>query len=126
MLDYKKVSHVAVILRESRRTATEVVRAEGRPLLIEDPGRPTWIRVVGGDEYVSSRTEFGDKDVVVILHLIRHCTPLSAEIGSRRQPRQRAELQHILEQTLIRRARSRPATANNCRHPIPRCNHEQN
>ena len=57
-------------------TANDAVLAEGKPVLINDPGRLDGVTAIGVDEDVWRHTRRGDKYVPVIINLsgIRHGT----------------------------------------------------
>jgi transposase len=63
------VARVAEGLGVSWNTANDAVLAEGRRVLIEDPGRFEGVRVIGVDEHVWRHTRRGDKYVTVIIDL---------------------------------------------------------
>jgi hypothetical protein len=63
------VARVAEGLGVSWNTANDAVLAEGRPVLIDDPGRFDGVRVIGVDEHVWRHTRRGDKFVTVIIDL---------------------------------------------------------
>lgn len=50
-------------------TANDAVLAEGKRVLIEDPGRFDGVRMVGVDEHVWRHTRRGDTYVTVIIDL---------------------------------------------------------
>ncbi len=74
------VARVAEGLAVSWNTANAAVLAEGRRLLINDPGRFDGVRVVGVDEHVWRHTPLGDKYVTVIIDL----TPIRDGTGPSR------------------------------------------
>ncbi|GFG75134.1 ISL3 family transposase [Mycobacterium botniense] len=63
------VARVAEGLGVSWNTANSAVLAEGRRVLIDDPGRFDGVRVIGVDEHVWRHTRKGDKHVTVIIDL---------------------------------------------------------
>jgi transposase len=63
------VARVAEGLGVSWNTANSAVLAEGRRVLIEDPGRFNGVRAIGVDEHVWRHTRRGDKYVTVIIDL---------------------------------------------------------
>ena len=63
------VARVAEGLGVAWNTANDAVLAEGRRVLISDPGRFDGVRVVGVDEHVWRHTKRGDKYVTVIVDL---------------------------------------------------------
>lgn len=80
VLDHLTVSRVAAGLGVSWHTANDAVLAEGRRILIDDPGRFDGVRVIGVDEHVWRHTRRGDKYVTVIIDL----TPVREKTGSAR------------------------------------------
>ena len=80
VIDHLTVSRVAAGLGVSWHTANDAVLAEGRRVLIDDPGRFDGVRVLGVDEHVWRHTRFGDKYVTVIIDL----TPVREETGPSR------------------------------------------
>lgn len=74
------VSRVAEGLAVSWNTANAAVLAEGRRVLIGDPGRFDGVTVVGVDEHVWRHTRRGDKYVTVIIDL----TPVREGTGPSR------------------------------------------
>jgi len=54
----------------SWNTANDAVLAEGKRVLIEDPGGFEGVRVIGVDEHVWRPPRRGDKYVIVIIDLI--------------------------------------------------------
>jgi transposase len=74
------VARVAEALAVSWNTANTAVLAEGRRVLIEDPGRFEAVTTVGVDEHVWRHTRHGDKYVTVIIDL----TPVRAGTGPAR------------------------------------------
>jgi transposase len=63
------VARVAEGLAVSWNTANDAILAEGRRVLIEDPGRFDGVKVIGVDEHVWRHTRRGDKYVTVIIDL---------------------------------------------------------
>jgi transposase len=63
------VARVAEGLGVSWNTANDAVLAEGRRVLIADPGRFEGVRVIGVDEHVWRHTRRGDNYVTVIIDL---------------------------------------------------------
>ena len=63
------VARVAEALGVAWNTANDAVLAEGRRVLIADPGRFAGVRVIGVDEHVWRHTRRGDKFVTVIIDL---------------------------------------------------------
>ena len=63
------VARVAEGLGVAWNTANDAVLAEGRRVLIADPGRFQGVRVIGVDEHVWRHTRHGDKYVTVIIDL---------------------------------------------------------
>ena len=53
----------------SWNTANDAVLAEGRRVLIADPGRFDGVKVIGVDEHVWRHTRRGDKYVTVVIDL---------------------------------------------------------
>src|SRR5690625_1308742 len=74
------VARVAEALAVSWNTANNAVLAEGRRVLIADPGRFDGVLVIGVDEHVWRHTHRGDKYVTVIIDL----TPVRDETGPAR------------------------------------------
>lgn len=74
------VARIAEGLAVRWNTANDAVLAEGRRVLIEDPGRFDGVQVVGVDEHVWRHTRRGDKYVTVIIDL----TPVRAGTGPAR------------------------------------------
>jgi transposase len=74
------VARVAEGLAVSWNTANDAILAEGRRVLIEDPGRFDGVKVIGVDEHVWRHTRRGDKYVTVIIDL----TPIRDGIGPAR------------------------------------------
>jgi transposase len=63
------VARVAEGLAGAWNTANDAVLAEGKRVLIEDPGRFEGVKVIGVDEHVWRHTRRGDKYVTVIIDL---------------------------------------------------------
>jgi hypothetical protein len=63
------VARVAEGLGVAWNTANDAVLAEGRRVLIDDPGRFDGVKVIGVDEHVVRHTRRGDKYVTVIIYL---------------------------------------------------------
>jgi len=63
------VARVAEGLGVSWNTANDAVLAEGKRVLIEDPGRFDGVKLIGVDEHVWRHTRRGDKYVTVIIDL---------------------------------------------------------
>lgn len=63
------VARVAEGLAVSWNTANDAVLAEGKRVLIDDPGRFDGVHVIGVDEHVWRHTRRGDKYVTVIIDL---------------------------------------------------------
>ena len=80
VIDHLTVSRVAAGLGVSGHTANDAVLAEGRRVLIDDPGRFDGVRVLGVDEHVWRHTRSGDKYVTVIIDL----TPVREKTGPSR------------------------------------------
>ena len=74
------VARVAERLAVSWNTANDAVLAEGRRVLIDDPGRFDGVAVIGVDEHVWRHTRRGDKYVTVIIDL----TPIRDGTGPAR------------------------------------------
>jgi transposase len=69
VVQHLTVARVAEGLRVSWNTANNAVLAEGKRVLIEDPGRFVGVKVIGVDEHVWRHTRRGDKYVTVIIDL---------------------------------------------------------
>lgn len=69
VLAHLSVARVAAGLGVAWNTANDAVLAEGRRVLINDPGRFDDVRVLGVDEHVWRHTRRGDKYVSVIIDL---------------------------------------------------------
>lgn len=80
VIDHLTVSRVAAGLGVSWHTANDAVLAEGRRVLIDNPGRFDGVRVLGVDEHVWRHTRSGDKYVTVIIDL----TPVREKTGPSR------------------------------------------
>ena len=63
------IARVAQGLGVAWNTANDAVLAEGRRVLINDPGRLNGVKVIGVDEHVWRHTRRGDKYVIVIIDL---------------------------------------------------------
>jgi transposase len=63
------IARVAEGLAVSWNTANDAVLAEGKRVLIDDPGRFDGVKVIGVDEHVWRHTRRGDKYVTVIIDL---------------------------------------------------------
>ncbi len=74
------VARVAEGLGVAWNTANDAVLAEGKRVLIEDPGRFEGVQVIGVDEHVWRHTRRGDKYVTVIIDL----TPVRDRTGPAR------------------------------------------
>ena len=74
------IARVAQGLGVACNTANDAVLAEGRRVLINDPGRLNGVKVIGVDEHVWRHTRRGDKYVTVIIDL----TPVRAGTGPAR------------------------------------------
>ena len=80
MVNHLSVSRVAAALGVAWNTANDAVLAEGRRLLIDQPGRLDHVTVIGVDEHVWRHTRRGDKYVTVVIDL----TPVSTGTGPSR------------------------------------------
>lgn len=80
VVDHLTVSRVAVGLGVSWSAANDAVLAEGRRVLIGDPGRFDGVTVIGVDEHAWRHTRFGDRYVTVIIDL----TPVRDKTGPAR------------------------------------------
>jgi len=69
VVQHLTVARVAEALAVAWDTANDAVLAEGKRVLIDDPGRFDGVRVVGVDEHVWRHTRKGDKYVTVIIDL---------------------------------------------------------
>ncbi|MCL2804273.1 MAG: ISL3 family transposase [Micrococcales bacterium] len=74
------VARVAEGLAVSWHTANSAVLAEGRRVLIGDPGRFDGVKVIGVDEHCWRHTRWGEKYVTVIIDL----TPVRDRVGPAR------------------------------------------
>ncbi len=80
MVQKLTVARVADALDVAWHTANDAVLAEGKRVLIADPGRFDGVRVLGVDEHVWRHTRRGDKYVTVIIDL----TPVRDRSGPAR------------------------------------------
>jgi transposase len=78
--EHLSIARVAQGLGVAWNTANDAVLAEGRRVLINDPGRLNGVKVIGVDEHVWRHTRRGDKYVTVIIDL----TPVRAGTGPAR------------------------------------------
>jgi transposase len=69
VVQHLTVARIAEALAVSWDTANNAVLAEGKRVLINDPGRFGGVRVIGVDEHVWRHTRKGDKYVTVIIDL---------------------------------------------------------
>lgn len=69
VIGHVSVARIAAALAVSWNTANDAVLAEGRRVLICDPGRFDGVKVLGVDEHVWRHTRRGDKYVTVIIDL---------------------------------------------------------
>jgi transposase len=69
VVQHLSVARVAEGLGVAWNTANDAVLAEGKRLLVDDPGRFDGVRVIGVDEHVWRHTRRGDKYVTVIIDL---------------------------------------------------------
>lgn len=69
VVQHLSVARVAEALAVAWNTANDAVLAEGKRLLIDDPGRFDGVNVIGVDEHVWRHTSKGDKYVTVIIDL---------------------------------------------------------
>jgi len=76
VVQHLTVARIAEGLGVAWNTANDAVLAEGKRVLIDDPGRFEGVAVVGVDEHVWRHTRRGDKYVTVIIDLspVRDCT----------------------------------------------------
>ena len=74
------VVRVAEGLGVAWNTANDAVLAEGKRVLVEDPGRFDGVQVIGVDEHVWRHTRHGDKYVTVVIDL----TPIRCGTGPAR------------------------------------------
>ena len=80
VVGHLSVARIAEGLGVSWNTANNAVLAEGRRVLIDDPGRFDGVKVIGVDEHVWRHTRRGDKYVTVIIDL----TPIRDGTGPAR------------------------------------------
>jgi transposase len=80
VVQHLTMARVAEGLAVSWNTANDAVLAEGKRVLIEDPGRFDDVSVIGVDEHVWRHTRRGDKYVTVIIDL----TPIRDGTGPAR------------------------------------------
>ncbi|VEH92086.1 Transposase and inactivated derivatives [Propionibacterium australiense] len=80
VVNHLSMSRIAAALGVAWNTANDAVLAEGKRVLIEEPGRLDDVAVVGVDEHVWRHTRRGDKYVTVIIDL----TPVSTGTGPSR------------------------------------------
>jgi transposase len=80
VVQHLSMARVAEGLGVSWNTANAAVLAEGRRVLIDDPGRFDAVKVIGVDEHVWRHTRRGDKYVTVIIDL----TPIRDGTGPSR------------------------------------------
>jgi transposase len=108
------VARVAEGLGVSWNTANSSVLAEGRRVLIADPGRFDGVKVIGVDEHVWRHTRRGDKYVTVIIDL----TPVRAGTGpARLLDMVEGRSKQVFKQWLAERDQTWRQAA---RHPRPR------
>ena len=69
MVQHLTVARVAEGLDVSWNTANDAVLAEGKRVLINDPGRFDGVKVIGVDEHCWRHTRKGDKYVMVVIDL---------------------------------------------------------
>jgi len=69
VVQHLTVARIAEALAVAWSTANDAVLAEGKRVLINDPGRLDGVRVIGVDEHVWRHTRRGDKYVTVIIDL---------------------------------------------------------
>jgi len=69
VVQHLTVARVAEALAVSWNTANDAILAEGKRVLIDDPGRFDGVKVIGVDEHVWRHTRNGDKYVTVIIDL---------------------------------------------------------
>jgi transposase len=69
VVQHLTVARVAEALAVSWNTANDAILAEGKRVLIDDPGRFDGVKVIGIDEHVWRHTRNGDKYVTVIIDL---------------------------------------------------------
>jgi transposase len=80
VVQHLTVARVAEGLAVAWDTANDAVLAEGKRLLLADPGRFDGVRVVGADEHAWRHTRHGDKYVTVVIDL----TPIRDGTGPAR------------------------------------------
>src|SRR6516165_8624303 len=80
VVQHLTVARIAEALAVSWNTANDAVLAEGKRVLIDDPGRFDGVKVIGIDEHVWRHTRKGDKYVTVIIDL----TPVQDKTGPAR------------------------------------------
>lgn len=80
MVNHLSMASIAKALGVGWNTANNAVLAEGKRLLIDQPGRFDHVAVIGVDEHVWPHTRAGDKYVTVIIDL----TPVRATTGPSR------------------------------------------
>jgi transposase len=80
VVQHLTVARVAEALGVAWNTANDAVLAEGKRVLIDDPGRFDGVAVIGVDEHVWRHTRHGDKYVTVIIDL----TPIRDGTGPAR------------------------------------------
>jgi transposase len=80
VVQHLTVARVAEGLGVAWNTANDAVLAEGKRVLIDDPGRFDGVRIVGVDEHVWRHTRRGEKYVTVIIDL----TPIRDGTGPSR------------------------------------------
>ncbi len=101
------VARVAEGLAVSWNTANDAVLAEGKRVLIDDPGRFDGVKVIGVNEHVWRHTRRGDKYATVIIDL----TPIRAGTG----PASNTPAATAAARTTRSTARGGPCT------PVPAC-----
>jgi len=69
VVGHLSVARIATALGVSWNTVNDAVLAEGRRVLIADPARLEWVRVLEVDEHVWQHTRRGNKYVTVIIDL---------------------------------------------------------
>jgi len=75
-----RLDELGLVVVGQRLEPDRAVLAEGRRVLINDPGRLNGVKVIGVDEHVWRHTRRGDKYVTVIIDL----TPVRAGTGPAR------------------------------------------
>ena len=75
-----RLAELGLVVVGQRLEPDRAVLAEGRRVLINDPGRLNGVKVIGVDEHVWRHTRRGDKYVTVIIDL----TPVRAGTGPAR------------------------------------------